>query len=80
MNLTLVVTKNCKSCTRAEDQMKKLTAQNENLKLLIVNLNDVKYRGIDIVPALIIEDELFAYGDINEEKLLLKLKPNSPAV
>ena len=60
--------------------MKKLTAQNENLKLLIVNLNDVKYRGIDIVPALIIEDELFAYGDINEEKLLLKLKPNSPAV
>ncbi len=77
MNLTLVITNNCSSCKRVEANMKLFAAQNENINLMVVNLNDVKYKGIIIVPALLIEDELFTYGDIDEKKLLNKLKQYS---
>jgi len=77
MNLTLVITNNCSSCKRVEANMKLFAAQNENINLMVVNLNDVKYKRIIIVPALLIEDELFTYGDIDEKKLLNKLKQYS---
>jgi len=72
MILTLVVTKNCNCCERAEEQLKQFVLSKENLKLIITNINDFNRRGIAIVPALIINDELFSYGDVNVKKLELK--------
>ncbi len=38
--------------------------------LNIVDANDFKEKPISIVPALLVDDELFSYGDIDEEKVL----------
>ncbi|MEJ2615693.1 MAG: thioredoxin family protein [Ignavibacteriaceae bacterium] len=73
MNLRLIITKDCNTCKRAETQLKQLTSRNKNLNLIITDINDFKRRGIVIVPALFIEDELFCYGDINETKLISKV-------
>lgn len=73
MNLNLIVTKDCTACKRAEAQLRKFVSRNAGLNLLITDINDFKKRGIVIVPALFIEDELFSYGDVNETKLILKV-------
>jgi len=73
MNLTLVVTKNCTACKRVEAQLKQLISKKGNLNLIVTDINNFKKRGIVIVPALFIEDELFCYGDVNEAKLISKV-------
>jgi predicted thioredoxin/glutaredoxin len=73
MNLTLIVTKNCNSCKRVETQLKEF-AERDNINLIITDLNDSKRRGIIIVPALFINDDLFSYGDVDETKLKSELK------
>jgi predicted thioredoxin/glutaredoxin len=73
MNLRLIVTKDCNTCKRAEIQLKQLTSRNKNLNLKITDITDFKKQGIVITPALFIEDELFCYGDIDEEKLMSKV-------
>ena len=74
MDLTLVVTKNCNGCKRAEEKLKQFTSDKENLNLIITDVNDFNKPGIAIVPALFIDDELFSYGEIEKEKLLFKLE------
>ncbi len=72
MNLTLLVTKNCSVCKRVEIQLKKFI-EKVNVNLLIIDINDFNRPGIAIVPALLIGDELFSYGEVDENKLLKKL-------
>ena len=74
MNLTLVTTNNCNTCKRVETQMQQFIHNHKDLILDVVNINDYKRKGIVIVPALLVVDELFAYGDIDEEKLLARLE------
>lgn len=74
MHLTLVITSGCETCKRVEEQLKKLAVQNKNIILSVVNRNDYRRRGIVIVPALLINDELYSYGDLDEEKLLARLR------
>ena len=72
MNLTLLITKNCAACQRAEIQLKKFI-EKVNVKLFIMDINDFYRPGIAVVPALLIGDELFSYGEVDEKKLLQKL-------
>lgn len=72
-NLTLVITTGCPTCNRAEFHLKKIVNRRKNISLDIVDLNNYKDMKIFIVPALIINDELFCYGDIDETKLLEKI-------
>lgn len=74
MDLTLVITNNCETCKRAVNQLKQITEKKKDINFVIVNINDFKRKGIVIVPALLINDELFSYGDIDEAKLFAKLK------
>jgi hypothetical protein len=74
MNLTLVTTNNCNTCRRVETQLRQFIQSHKDLTLEVVNINDFKCKGIVIVPALLIGDELFAYGDIDEKKLLARLE------
>ncbi len=74
MNLTLITTNNCSTCKRVEVQLLQFAALHKEINLVIADINEFKRRGVAIVPALLIEDELFAYGDIDEEKLLSRLK------
>ena len=74
MTLTLFITDNCGACKRVQKQVTDLVKDNLNIKLQIENIKDFSDKNLLIVPALYIEDELYAYGDINEKKLLKKIK------
>jgi len=40
----------------------------------IIHINAFEAKGISITPALLLNNQLFSYGDIEESKLLPKLK------
>lgn len=73
MELTLIVAKNCNTCKIVEAQLKKFIVDKINLNLLVTDINNFNRPGIAVVPALLIEDELFCYGDVNETKLISKV-------
>ena len=70
MNITLFVTKNCPACKRVKDQVEWLLRNRNDINLTVEDLKVSRPEGIIIVPALFIEDELYSYGEIDEEKLL----------
>jgi hypothetical protein len=73
IHLTLVVADGCCSCKRAEEKLNEIFVDNNNVSFTVVHLNDFIGRKIFIVPALVIENELFSYGDIDEDKLLKRI-------
>jgi len=73
MNITLFVTKKCSACDRVRALLEKITTELEDIKLYIEDIRTVRSKGIVIVPALFIGDELYAYGDIDEGKLLERI-------
>jgi predicted thioredoxin/glutaredoxin len=74
MNITLFVTKRCNSCNRVRARLEKKITERKELKLYIEDIKAVSSKGIVFIPALFIEDELYAYGDIDEEKFLERLQ------
>jgi predicted thioredoxin/glutaredoxin len=73
MNITLFVTNRCASCDRVRSIVEKMLNKRDNIKLHIEDIRKARSKGIVIVPALFIEDELYAYGDIDEGKFLERL-------
>lgn len=73
MNLTLVVADHCQVCNRVEKHLLKIKSQYSQISLSVININDLKNSKISITPALLVNDELYCYGDIDEKKLLAKL-------
>ena len=73
MNITLFVTKKCNSCDRVRALLEKISTERKSIRLYIEDIKTASSKGIVIVPALFIEDELYAYGDIDEEKFLERL-------
>ena len=74
MNITLFVTKRCAACDRVRTAVENMLNKREGIKLHIEDIRKTQSRGIVIVPALFIEDELYAYGDIDEGKFLERLQ------
>ncbi len=74
MNITLFITDNCLSCQRVENQLKKLLRNWEEINLLVEDIKKVNSNGIVIAPALFINDELYSYGELDEEKFVERLK------
>lgn len=74
MNITLFITGNCLSCRRVENQLKELLNNRKEINLLVENIKKVNSNGIIIAPALFIDDELYSYGDLNEDKFLERLE------
>jgi len=74
MNLTLVVSSNCIACRRIENQLKNIKIMYPQISLNVVNINKLRNRHISITPAIFVEDELFSYGEFDENKLILKIK------
>jgi hypothetical protein len=72
MKLTLIITQNCSTCLRAEKVLRNIVINFPDISLNIVDVNDYEGKAISIVPALLIDDELFSYGDVDEVKLLSK--------
>ena len=74
MNITLFVTNRCASCDRVREVVEKMLIKRDDIKLHIEDIRKARSKGIVIVPALFIEDELFAYGDIDEGRFLDRLR------
>ncbi|MCL5030856.1 MAG: thioredoxin family protein [Bacteroidetes bacterium] len=76
MKLSLIITQNCSACNRAEVVLKNLVLKHPEISLNIINLKDCEEQSISIVPALLINNKLFSYGDVDERKLLNILSNN----
>ncbi len=74
MILTLFITEKCRACARVQKQVADIIKRNDKLNLQVENIKDYPQNNLLIVPALYIEDELYAYGDINENRLLKRIK------
>lgn len=70
MKLSLIITQNCSACIRAEAALRDIAMRYPNVYYNIIDEKEYKGTGISILPALIIDDELFSYGDIDESNLL----------
>lgn len=77
MNITLFVTKKCNSCDRAISMLEKVATGRKNIRLYVEDIKEAHSKGIVIAPAIFIEDELYAYGDIDEDKFLERLQIHS---
>ena len=74
MNITLFITENCLSCRRVENQLIELLNNRKEISLLVENIKKVNSNGIIIAPALFIDDELYSYGDLDEDKFIERLE------
>jgi predicted thioredoxin/glutaredoxin len=74
MNITLFITDNCLSCQRVENQIKELLRNRKEINLLVENIKKVNSNGIIIVPAVFVNDKLYSYGDLDEEKFSARLE------
>ncbi len=70
MDITLFTTENCSSCKRVETQLKKLLNGRNGFVLHIENIKNIRSKGVIIAPAVFIDEELYSYGDLNEERFL----------
>lgn len=73
MNILLLITNHCDACRRAEKQLFQLRENNHEIIYDIQHINSYGDKRIFITPAWIVNGELFAYGDINMNRLLEKL-------
>jgi len=74
MNITLFITDNCLSCQRVENQLKELLRNRKEINFLVEDIKKVNSNGIIIVPAVFVNDKLYSYGDLDEEKFLERLE------
>jgi hypothetical protein len=74
MDLTLIVKDNCNACLRVEKALIKLADKRKEIILTVINIKDLPQPKTQICPALFVNQELYSYGDFNEEKLIAYLK------
>lgn len=74
MDLTLIVKDNCVACVRVERILRKLINGQKEIILSVINSKNTTSLKTQICPALFVNQELYSYGDINEEKFSAFLK------
>jgi len=74
MNITLFITDHCLSCQRVKNQLKELLRNRKEINFLVEDIKQVNSNGVIIVPALFIDDELYSYGDLEEDKFIERLE------
>lgn len=73
MKLTLIISSNCPACERAKTVLNSVGLSHPNILTEFIDVNSYKKKNIVITPALLIDDILFHYGDINENYLQQKI-------
>lgn len=73
MNLTLIISDNCEACDRAKKVIEKFRNNYSQITTEIIHINSYDGNRISITPALLIDQKLFSYGDIDEARLSKKL-------
>lgn len=73
MTLTLIVSDNCEACNRSKIALNNIQSVKPEIDVEIIHIKLFKDKRIYITPALLIDSAFFSYGEIDEQKLLLKL-------
>ena len=73
MTLTLIISDNCAACERAKKTLQKIQLNYPHVLTEIIHINSFSDRKISVTPALLVNNQLFSYGDIEEEKLSVYL-------
>lgn len=73
MILTLILSDNCEACDRAKITLDKIQLKYPQATVETIHINSFNGRRVSITPALLVDNKLFSYGDIDESKLLAKL-------
>jgi len=68
MKFDLVVTENCRTCKSVEELLKDYLINKKSISFNILLHNNFE-KNVAIVPALFVEGKLFAYGDVDLQKL-----------
>ncbi len=73
MTIHLFITNHCCTCNRVRDDIEKLAEHNKNVQVIISDIAKEQNPKVAIVPALFVDDELYAYGefDLNKFQKLL---------
>ncbi|MBL1215698.1 MAG: hypothetical protein HND52_20190 [Ignavibacteriae bacterium] len=74
MNFTLFITADCSTCEKVEKNLRMILKSNSRFILHVENIDKENPKNIVIVPALFIEDKLFAYGEVDYYKLTKYVK------
>jgi len=75
MTLHLFIANHCCTCLRVKDDVVRLAEKQKNVQIVISDIAKEQNPKVAIVPALFVDDELYAYGefDLNKfQKLLNK--------
>ena len=73
MNLTLIISDNCEACDRAKKTLEEVLNNNTSINLTTIHKEKFTGKMISIIPALLINDKIFSYGDIDTDRLLKKI-------
>ncbi|MCF6269134.1 MAG: thioredoxin family protein [Melioribacteraceae bacterium] len=68
MKFDLVVTENCRTCKSVEEILKDYFTNKKSVSFNVLLHNNFE-KNVAIVPALFMEGKLFAYGDVDLQKL-----------
>ncbi|PJA97646.1 MAG: hypothetical protein CO129_00200 [Ignavibacteriales bacterium CG_4_9_14_3_um_filter_34_10] len=80
MNIKLIVSQNCKACERAKETLESINLRNYKIYFETIDIKSYNEKNISITPALIIDDKIFSYGDIDIQKLNKKISGGSFAI
>ena len=73
MDLTLIIKDNCNACKRVEHVLIELSKKWPEVLLLVINVKNINRSKTQIVPSLYVNQKLYSYGDIDEQKLVVYL-------
>ena len=73
MILTLILSDNCEACDRAKMVLSKIHLDFPGIAAEIIHIDAYNDRRISITPALLINNKLFCYGDMDEMRLNKKI-------
>jgi len=73
MTLHLFIANHCCTCLRVKDDVERLAEKQKNVQVVISDIAKEQNPKVAIVPALFVDDELYAYGefDLNKFRKLL---------
>lgn len=69
INLTLFISPSCPTCSKVKRDLMSLFRDKKYVTLKIKDISNIVKPKIIIVPALFVNEELYSYGEFNEEKL-----------
>jgi arsenate reductase-like glutaredoxin family protein len=80
MELTLVISDNCKTCRKVEKHLRQIIKEFSQISLRTISINELEEHRIAITPALLIGEELFAYGEIDKSKLISRINERAAEI